>query len=589
MLSSLIGKSVKIQRAGREWKACCPFHQEKTPSFTINDDKGFYHCFGCGAHGDAIRWMTEQRGLPFMEAVKELASSAGLDVPAPSPQAAAAAERASGLHEVMAEAAKWFADQLLGLEGAEARAYLDQRGILPDTRAKFGLGYAPESRGKLRAALKNCREEQLIEAGLLGRSDQDSSSYDRFRRRLMIPIKDQRGRVIAFGGRVIGQGEPKYLNSPETPLFDKGRTLYNIDQALPASRSSRRIIVVEGYLDVVALSQAQFDDTVAPLGTALTEAQMERLWRVVDSPTICFDGDCAGQRAAARAARRALSILPPGKSLVFAPMPSGQDPDDVVRESGSQSFGDIVAKPRPMARVLYSDEQRLNDLTTPEQRAGFRQRLEELAATCGDRFVKEQYQQAFREQFYEDYGWKRQWRGTVQAAILSTGPFGNVNLLRMFARSALYGLSMFPTVVAANIEAVGTLPLKHDELLRWRDGIVEAVFKRPTLDTNVVTSILEVDAPPPKQVRALMFDTRFAYAKTAEFEAEMPSRLTALVNHLNDEPLLDDQLASFDARVAAAATDDEWEAVEAERRTIRVAKRDLLDRGYDHGAPATKV
>ena len=244
-LSTLIGRSVKVQKAGREYKACCPFHNEKTPSFTINDEKGFYHCFGCGAHGDAIRWMTDQRGLPFMDAVKELADAAGMEVPAPDPRAAQKAEAARGLHDAMATAQHWFEAQLAGIDGAEARAYLDKRGISDATRRAFGFGFAPDSRGKLKAALSDFPIGMLIEAGLVIQPDEGGREpYDRFRGRLMIPIRDARGRVIAFGGRILGAGEPKYLNSPDTPLFDKGRTLYNIDRALAAARKAGRVIVV---------------------------------------------------------------------------------------------------------------------------------------------------------------------------------------------------------------------------------------------------------------------------------------------------------------------------------------------------------
>jgi DNA primase len=259
LLSALVGRSVKLQKAGREYKACCPFHQEKSPSFYVNDEKGFYHCFGCGAHGDAIRFLTEAQGLPFIDAVKELAQAAGMEMPAPDPRAAEKAERQSGLHDVMTAAARWFEDQLGGIEGGEARAYLERRGVSEATRRAFGFGFAPDSRGKLKAALAKAGEDKLIEAGLLI-SVEEKEPYDRFRGRLMIPIRDPRGRVIAFGGRIIGEGEPKYLNSPDTPLFDKGRTLFNLDRAAPAARKAGRIIVVEGYMDVIALAQAGIEE-----------------------------------------------------------------------------------------------------------------------------------------------------------------------------------------------------------------------------------------------------------------------------------------------------------------------------------------
>jgi DNA primase len=274
-LSALIGKTTKLARAGREMRGCCPFHNEKTPSFYVNDDKGFYHCFGCSAHGDAIRWMTDQRGLPFIDAVKELAQAAGLEMPAQDRQSAQKAEKQKGLHEAMADAAAFFSEQLNGIAGAEARALLEKRGIKPETARTFGFGFAPDSRGQLKAKLKNYGDPLLVEAGLLIQVE-GKDPYDRFRGRLIIPIRDARGRVIAFGGRIIGQGEPKYLNSPDTPLFDKGRTLYNLDRAAPAARKKARVVVVEGYLDVVALAQAGIPEAVAPLGTALTEGQLGR-------------------------------------------------------------------------------------------------------------------------------------------------------------------------------------------------------------------------------------------------------------------------------------------------------------------------
>lgn len=335
VLSAVIAPTVKLLRAGREWKACCPFHNEKTPSFTVNDDKGFYHCFGCGAHGDAIRFLTDHRGMPFMDAVKELAAKAGLDVPAPDPKAKERADRAATLTDVMGDVAKWYSEQLQGTAGAEAREYLKRRGIDQNAIVRFGIGLAPDSRNALKRALGKLGEDKLVETGMLIKPD-EGETYDRFRGRLMIPIRDPRGRVIAFGGRILGEGEPKYLNSPETPLFDKGRTLYNIDRASPASRAAKRLIVVEGYMDVIALDRVGIAEVVAPNGTAVTEAQLERMWRLDPSPIMCFDGDSAGRKAAIRAALRALPHLAPDRTVRFVELPSGQDPDDIVRSGGGE-------------------------------------------------------------------------------------------------------------------------------------------------------------------------------------------------------------------------------------------------------------
>ena len=403
VLSAVIAPSVKLIRAGREWKACCPFHNEKTPSFTVNDDKGFYHCFGCSAHGDAIRWMTDQRGLPFIDAVKELAQAAGMEMPEQDRRSAEKAERAKGLHEAMEDAARWFSERLQGIEGAEARALLKKRGVSEEVARAFGMGFAPDSRGKLKDALKAYGDAMLVEAGMLI-AVEEKTPYDRFRGRLMIPIRDVRGRTIAFGGRIIGDGEPKYLNSPETPLFDKGRTLYNLDRAQAAARKAERIIAVEGYMDVIALAQAGFGEAVAPLGTALTEHQLERLWRMVEIPLLCFDGDSAGQKAALRAAHRAMPMLQPGRSLAFVTLPDGMDPDDLVRSQGAAAFEALLAKAQPLVDRLWQSEVAAEPLDTPEQRAGLKRRLTELAGTIADPNVRSEYIAEFRERVDAHFG-----------------------------------------------------------------------------------------------------------------------------------------------------------------------------------------
>jgi DNA primase len=378
-LSTLIGRSTRLQKAGREYKACCPFHNEKSPSFTVNDEKGFYHCFGCGAHGDAIRWMTDHQGLAFMDAVKELAAEAGMDVPAPDPRAAKAAEKRDTLHDVMAAAQEWFVHSLAAPEGEAARVYLATRGFDAHTVQRFGFGYAPEGRQALKAALSRFPEPMLIEAGLRI-AVEDRDPYDRFRGRLMLPIEDARGRVIAFGGRILAKGKtdaPKYLNSPDTPLFDKGRTLYNLHRAAPAARQSGRMIVVEGYMDVIALAAAGIAECVAPLGTALTENQIELLWRHVEMPILCFDGDAAGQRAAMRAISRALPLLRPAHSLRIVRLPEGLDPDDLLKAKGAKAMEELLGEARSLVDVLWEFERDAHPLVTPEDKAGLKARLME--------------------------------------------------------------------------------------------------------------------------------------------------------------------------------------------------------------------
>ena len=400
-LSGLIGRSVRVQKAGREFKACCPFHNEKTPSFTINDDKGFYHCFGCGAHGDAIRWMTEHQGLPFMDAVKELALLAGMDMPAPDPRAAQRAEAAKTLHDTMAAAQDFFARNLAGDAGGAARAYLATRGFPARIVEAFGFGFAPDSRGALKSALAQFGTPQLVEAGLLIAVD-GREPYDRFRGRLMLPIHDTRGRVIAFGGRILTAEKtdaPKYLNSPDTPLFDKGRTLYNLHRAAPSARASGRMVVVEGYMDVVALAAAGIAEAVAPLGTALTEDQIERLWQVVPCPVLCFDGDAAGQRAARRAVTRALPLLKPGHSLSIVTLPTGMDPDDVVKAQGPAAMEALLTQGLSLIEALWVAERDAGPLTTPEDKAGLKARLIEATETIQHPDIRALYRRDLLDRF----------------------------------------------------------------------------------------------------------------------------------------------------------------------------------------------
>ena len=400
-LSAVVGRTTKLTKKGREFAACCPFHNEKSPSFYVNDEKGFYHCFGCGAHGDAIRWLTDQRGLGFMDAVKELAAAAGLEVPAADPRSAERAQQQAGLHDVMAAAQAFFVGQLAGGEGAKARAYLATRGFDAATVQRFGFGYAPEGRQALKAALRQFPEPLLIEAGLRIVVE-DKEPYDRFRGRLMLPIEDRQGRVIAFGGRILDKTKtdaPKYLNSPDTPLFDKGRTLYNLHRAGPVSRQSGRLVVVEGYMDAIAMSAGGFGECVAPLGTALTETQIEMLWRLVETPVLCFDGDAAGQRAAMRAITRALPLLRPAHSLAIVRMPDGLDPDDLLKTQGPRAMEGLLSGAASLLDTLWAHEQGALPLSTPEAKAGLKARLMEHVNTIADEDIKALYRRELTDRF----------------------------------------------------------------------------------------------------------------------------------------------------------------------------------------------
>ncbi len=400
-LAALIGRRVRLARSGRQWKGCCPFHGEKTPSFYVYEDH--FHCFGCGAHGDAISFAMQSRGASFPEAVAELAAEAGMDVPRPSPDAAEAERRRLDLHGVLQAAATAFRNRLFALEGRAALDYLRGRGLSDATIERFGLGWSGEGRGALAAELGPAGIEpaQLAEAGLMREAEGGSGRFtDLFFNRVMFPIRDGRGRLVSFGGRSLGAGQPKYVNGPETAVFSKRRTLYGADLVRDGLRDGAPLIVVEGYMDVIALHEAGLAGAVAPLGTALTDDQLAALWRLSPHPLLCFDGDAAGRRAALRAALLALPHLEPDRSLSLVPMPEGVDPDTLVRREGGARFRARLDAPRPLADALFAllHEGVADDV--PEQRAGFHARLEATARTIRNKPMATAYRKAFLDRFF---------------------------------------------------------------------------------------------------------------------------------------------------------------------------------------------
>ena len=399
-LSAVIGRRVRLARSGRQWKGCCPFHGEKTPSFYVYDDH--YHCFGCGAHGDAITFVMQSLGASFPEAVEQLAAEAGMQVPKPTPEAAEAERRRLDLSGVLDAAAASYRRRLALPEGKAARDYLARRGLSDDTIERYGLGWSGEGRGAIGADLlrEGVTPEDLIEAGLMRRDDETGRVYDLFFNRVMFPIRDRRGRTISFGGRVMGDGQPKYVNGPETALFSKRRTLYGLDLAREAVRQGGTLVVVEGYMDVIALGQAGFGAAVAPLGTALTEEQFSELWRLSPAPVLCFDGDGAGARAAARAAELALPMLAPERTLRLIALPAGEDPDSLVKARGARAFQAILDGARSLADSLYDLLHEGVSDTTPEQRAAFRTRLDEACRKIPDKALGAEYRSVLMDRFF---------------------------------------------------------------------------------------------------------------------------------------------------------------------------------------------
>ncbi len=392
-LAAIVGRRVRLARSGRHWKGCCPFHDEKSPSFYVYDDG--YHCFGCGAHGDAISFVMQTGGLSFIEAVEQLAAEAGMEVPKSSPAAAEAERQRLDVTSVLQMAEVHFRKRLALPEGKPARDYLLSRGLTEATVARFGLGWAGE-RGALTGELsrQGIDNKQLIEAGLVRQDEETGRQFELFGQRVMFPIRDRRGRIISFGGRILGAGQPKYVNGPETSVFAKRRTLYGLDLARDAVRNGSALVVVEGYMDVIAAAQAGFAAAVAPLGTALTSEQMEELWRLSSCPLLCFDGDGAGARAASRAMELALPMLTSQRSLRFATLPGGEDPDSLVRKAGAQALHTVLDAARSPSEALFDMLRNEVGDATPEQRAAFRTRLIEAAERIADRSLKWEYRQA---------------------------------------------------------------------------------------------------------------------------------------------------------------------------------------------------
>ena len=403
-VADVVGAKVKLIRKGKEYMGLCPFHNEKTPSFTVNEAKGFYHCFGCGAHGDIIKFEMEANGLPFMDAVTKLANKAGLRVPQISHENPEEVQKRSSWYEITEMAAVYFEKNLRLPVGQDGMAYFLGRGFDENIIKKFRLGYAPDNNGLCAwLASKNVRESDMIELGLAVLSEKNGKVYDFFRNRVIIPIMDKRGKVIAFGGRVMGNEQPKYLNSPDTPIFNKRRVLYNLNYARDKAFEKRRIVVCEGYMDVIAQAKFGFDYAVAPLGTALTEEQITEAWKICPEPTLCFDGDGAGIKAATRSADRVLPMLKAGYSLKFLFLPDNQDPDEYLQAHGRDSFAALMNKTSPLIDILWRKYTENEDSSTPEKKALIEKTLLSEVAKIGDPTVRSYYAQEIRSRIYKAF------------------------------------------------------------------------------------------------------------------------------------------------------------------------------------------
>lgn len=407
LVSHVVSRKVALKKKGREWVGLSPFKTEKSPSFFVNDQKGFYHCFASGEHGDIFTFLMKTEGLTFPEAVERLAGEAGVAMPERSERSLERGDERDRLLALLEAACAYFEAQLRSPAGQEARRYLAKRGLATETIGRFRLGFAPNSRSALKEHLAKAgfSAADMALSGMLIAGDDIPVAYDRFRNRVTFPILDLKGRTIAFGGRALDPDQPaKYLNSPETPLFHKGHVLFNAARARQASFERGRLVAVEGYMDVVALAEAGFEEAVAPLGTALTEDQVKLMWRLTAEPILCFDGDSAGRKAAHRAIDTVLPHLKPGQSVRFAFLPDGLDPDDLIRQQGAEAMGRVLDDARPLADVLYERELAAGDWSTPERRARLELQLKSLVAQIADPAVRGHYERDVRRRLYETWG-----------------------------------------------------------------------------------------------------------------------------------------------------------------------------------------
>ncbi|WP_162906658.1 DNA primase [Algihabitans albus] len=507
-LIDLIGRRVPLKKRGREWVGLSPFQSEKSPSFTVVPDKGFFHCFSSGEHGDAIGWVMRIEGLSFPEAVEKLAGEAGLQVPRPTPEAKAEAEKRKSIYEVLELACSWFEQQLGRSWGEEAKRYLQRRGLSEPTIERFRLGYAPNDRGILLKYLKMNKVdvELAAAAGLVKIPEGGGEPRDYFFNRVLFPIADRQGRIIGFGGRTLEpDGKPKYLNTPETAVFRKGRSLYNLDRARKTAHETGEVIVAEGYMDVIALDQAGFSASVAPLGTAVTEEQIAELWRLAPEPLICLDGDQAGQKAGMRVAERALPGLQPGRSLRFALLPAGDDPDSLLSAQGPKALRQVLDAAKPLSDLVWLMLTAGRDLATPERRAGLRQDILRLTGGIADEGVKAAYREELLARYDEAYGFGsrrrqrsdsrpegrsgrarggyRDQREPIRTAFDRPAPA----LLRRRPEQMLLACALnHPELAAEDCETLAAVQLSSADFDRLRRAITDALANQPDLDSDTL-------------------------------------------------------------------------------------------------------
>ncbi len=547
-LSDVIRKSVRLTRAGREFKGCCPFHNEKSPSFYVNDDKQFYHCFGCGAHGSVIDYVMRHDNYSFPEAVEALASSIGMQVPQSAPEDIEKAKKEKSLYTMLDEAARWMEQQLRRPESKVAYDYLIERGVNDETIQAFRIGFAPNDMQSLRKhiAAQGYTDAQMIEGGLLKTSEKAREPYAFFRDRIMFPVPDRRGRIVAYGGRILpdhlrapDRGDfkpPKYINSSDTPLFHKGSMLYGEPHARQAAADGLPIIVVEGYLDVIAAFRAGFKGAVAPLGTALTEEQIGVLWKMIPSdskiPILCFDGDNAGRRAASRACERILPMLKPDHSAKIAFLPDGEDPDSLVKKRGKGALQAVLDEALDLVDFVWMDYTAGKNLDTPEARAGLSKTLDDVCLRITDRTVQHYYKEAFKVKVREafaapvrDNGWTPRRNGGNWQKNAPPPPVTDLRRPK-FAKNMLGSVAFLtclinnPAIFHEVEEDVGHMHLPENKLDHVRQHVLSTLALDPDLDADgLKTHLLEHGFEP--ELRLLLSESVYTHASFAREAAEV--------------------------------------------------------------------
>lgn len=538
-LSELVGRKVRLTRAGREFKGCCPFHNEKTPSFYVNDDKQFYHCFGCGAHGDVIGFAMQHDNLSFIEAIEALASEAGLEVPKASPQEIKKAKEEKSLYSLLEDATRWMEAQLRDPSNQQAYRYITERGNTEEQLNAFRVGYAPHDGQAIRKAMQalDYTDAQMIEAGVLRAGKQGREPYAFFRERIMFPVQDIRGRVVAYGGRTLpdhllmpnsGDYVPaKYMNSSDTTLFDKGRILYGMPRARQAAVDGQPLVVVEGYVDVMACIKAGYHGAMAPMGTALTEDQIAVLWKMIPddnkTPILCFDGDSAGQRAAIRASERIIPMLKPGHSASIAFLPEGQDPDSLVNSQGKKALEGVLNTAMPLVDFLWRVHTQDQGFKTPEERAGLSKKIEEEVSRIPDRDVQHYYRQALRDKIREAFG-------GFKPNFGKNGSFGNKKTQKPSLSlkkptftgrevKLLAAILNHPSIFDQFEEEIGVLEVKNPRLDALRQEIIDIVMENPEKSPEFLQNTL-IERGFDSELRGVLSQNVYELARFARPNAE---------------------------------------------------------------------